>query len=84
MPTPSFTKNSTLATVPSASAAVAAKATGTPATTCAPVAGAVIATVGATFAATVIVTVAEVALAPRLSVARAASTCVPTGTLLHV
>ena len=74
-------KNSTLATVPSASDAVAAKPTVAGAVKFAPFAGCVNVTVGAVFAAlTVIVAGALVVVAPRLSVARAVTVYVPTAT----
>src|SRR5712692_10027645 len=75
-------KKSTLATVPSASLAVAFTVMLAGAVKTALLAGPVIVTVGGT--STIILTAAEVVLAPRLSVARATSVCVPAATLTRV
>src|SRR6266567_3813988 len=75
-------KKSTLATVPSESAAVAVMVMLAGALNTALFAGAVMLTVGT--ASTRIVTAAEVVLKPRLSVARAVSACVPAARLARV
>jgi len=66
-------KNSTFATVPSPSVAVAKNETEAGGVNTTPFAGAVRATVGEVFATTVIAMVAESVVAPALSVARAVS-----------
>jgi hypothetical protein len=75
-------KNSTCVTEPSLSDAVAVMATFVGARNVAPFNGIVILTTGA--ASTVTLTTADVAISPRLSVARAVNECTPLAAPFHV
>src|SRR6266571_4929970 len=75
-------KNSTLAMLPSESAAAAVSVMVAPSVNTALLAGAVMLTVGA--ALTITLTAAEVVTTPLLSVARAVSVCVPAAALASV